>query len=128
MTSHLENTVDKWRALVDRLVFYTNTKQVIWKSSADEATFISRISGNQISISEVENQANWENPDYVIRIYNKNGEVVDSFSDEDISDNSNPYYRKMMNLYRTVVRLNNGSEDILNELLKELPDPDEIPF
>ena len=88
----------------------------------------SRISGNQISISEVENQANWENPDYVIRIYNKNGEVVDSFSDEDISDNSNPYYRKMMNLYRTVVRLNNGSEDILNELLKELPDPDEIPF
>lgn len=128
MTSHFENTVEKWRALVDRLVFYTNTKKVTWKSSADEGTYVSRISGTQISISEVENQTNWESPDYVIRIYNKNGEIIDAFTDEEISETGNPYYKKMRNLYRTVVRLNNGSEDILNDLLKELPDPDELPF
>lgn len=128
MTNHLNSTVEKWRALVDRLIFYTGTKKVAWKSSADEGTYVSKVSGTQISITEAENSMHWESPDYIIKIYNKSGDVIDTFTDEDISETENPYYKKMRNLYNTIVRINNGSEEVLDDLLEKLPDPDELPF
>lgn len=124
----MDTTVEKWRTLVDRLIYHTSQRKVKWSISADDGVYVSRISGTQISIHETSSQQSWPESTYIIKLYNGFGEVIDSFSDEDISDTSKQYYTKMKSLYKSIVRLHNGSEDVLDKILKELPNPDEIPF
>lgn len=124
----MDSTIQKWRTLVDRLTYYTSSRKIKWKDSADSGVYITRISGAQISLHESQSDKHWDEMIYYIRIYNGSGEVVDAFSDEDIASDDVNYFKIMRNLYRSVVRMNNGSEDVLDGILKELPDPDEIPF
>lgn len=124
----MDSTIQKWRTLVDRLTYYTSSRKIKWKDSADSGVYITRISGAQISLHESQSDKHWDEMIYYIRIYNGSGEVVDAFSDEDIASDDVNYFKIMKNLYRSVVRMNNGSEDVLDGILKELPDPDEIPF
>lgn len=124
----MDSTIQKWRTLVDRLNYYTSSRKIKWKDSADSGVYITRISGAQISLHESQSDKHWDEMVYYIRIYNGSGEVVDAFSDEDIASDEVNYFKIMKNLYRSIVRMNNGSEDVLDGILKELPDPDEIPF
>lgn len=124
----MDSTIQKWRTLVDRLTYYTSSRKIKWKDSADSGVYITRISGAQISLHESQSDKHWDEMIYYIRIYNGSGEVVDAFSDEDIASDDVNYFKIMKNLYRSIVRMNNGSEDVLDGILKELPDPDEIPF
>jgi phosphomevalonate kinase len=124
MSDTVPETVAKWMLLVDRLVYYTTSEKINWKTSADEATFVARIGVNQVSFSRYDNSTNQRASDFVIKIFNSDGEVVDTFSDEDI----NGYYRTMKVLYENIVRRTNGSDEVLNAILVELPDPDDLPF
>ncbi len=124
MSSYADETVEKWKSLIDRLAFYTSQNKIKWKTSADENTFLARIGENQVSVSGRPNALNWQAWDFSIRIFNASGDVVDEFSDEDVDG----YYKKIKSMYDTIVRRNNGSEDVLNAILKALPDPDETPF
>ncbi len=126
MSATPESVIKKWRILVDRLIHYTDVKKIKWQPSADEDVFITRVGNNQISINQQNNRINWEVMDYVIKIYNEDGDVIDAFSDEDIG--AQEYFKKMKELYLSIARITNGTEEILDSILRELPDPDEIPF
>lgn len=120
-----ERTLNKWKTLVDRIDYYTSTNKVTWKPSADEDAFVARVANNQLSLHATNNAIDSTASDYIVKIYNKDGEVVDSFSDEDLGRD---YYPKMRQLYLGITRKNNGSDDILDDILGSLPDPNELPF
>ena len=125
MSGYSDTTREKWKTLVDRLSYYTQEKKLNWKSSADEDTYLTKISSSLLSISEEPNPRNYDIKDYRITIFKDDGEVADSFIDDDLVDgNDHSYHVKMLNLYRNIVRIESGSEEILDRILGGLPDPD----
>lgn len=126
-----EETRALWRELTDRLIYASEKKKISWQHTADKATFIAAFGKNVVSFAS-EFQDFSERPDYVVKIMNKNGEVIDRFSDADLDRGRSGlrYYHSLENLYRLLHREQTGADATLKSIIEMLPDPnpDEIPF
>lgn len=123
-----KTTVEKWRVLVDRIIYATDLGKISWKESSEDSVYVTRIGDTQISYEESDSPDEI-NKDYTFRIYNSRGEVIDFFNDSDLysRDENIAYYPRMRELYNRVVRQTNGSDIVLDRILASLDDPD-IPF
>lgn len=119
--SQNQSTIEKWRSLVDRIIYATNAGRISWKQSSEESVYTASVSGTQITYEQADNP-DGINVDYVFKIYNPKGEVIDFFNDTDLfsRDPSINYYPRMRDLYNTIVRQTNGSDIVLDKLLSSL--------
>lgn len=112
-------TNDKYYALVDRLISKTNQEAVDWKESGFPNGFQVSFPNYSLILSEQEDDVG--SVDYVVRIIDSNGTVIDRFSDADLGGE---YFSRMSELYQRARRQSLGVDKALDEILSEL----ELPF
>lgn len=66
--------------------------------------------------------------DYVVRIYNHEGKMIEEVADTDFGQDYPEIYKAMSEMYDTARRIAMGVEEALDEILGELKDEDDLPF
>lgn len=128
-------TIEKWRELVIRVISNTKKGDISWKTTSDDEAFLARIGTTSVEVSTgYASSPDFEGdepvPVVTFKIFDKNGNIVDRFNDEDLGKPE--MYREMVGFHSYLIRKLSGAEDYLDELLELLPndsDDDEvIPF
>jgi hypothetical protein len=119
----------KQAALVGGLFKKTAAGQLEWKPSVGDDQF--QVSFRNYTV-RIELMAGRQGPDYVIQVINENGNIADSFSDNDIKNEEGAplgqsWFGIMRELHLMARRSALGADKALDALLKEI-DEDEIPF
>lgn len=121
--------MSKQSDLIKSLIRRTNQLKAGWKETADDKVFLLPFPQYSILFSEeASTMQNTEEPDYVIRIVNKEGTIVEEIRDwdENLKDAFQPAseyaYPVMRDFYRNVRRQAMGLDEAYNYLLKELND------
>jgi flagellar hook protein FlgE len=116
-------SMEKQLTLVQRLLSKTKAGNLDWKESGLQGAFQVSFRNNSILI----NRAGSHDEDIMVSLVNENGDVVETFKDNDIrGEYSDADARLMFDLYEMARRTALGSEKVLNSILKELDD--DIPF
>lgn len=119
---------EKWILVAEKVIELTNSGQLTWKETPSIQSFQTKVGTQIIEISEepIGNRHNYE-----FKIFDKNGNIVDAFTDTDLANvptYSNWEYR-LQQMFRLIRRRLSGAEDALDALIKELDKKsDEIPF
>lgn len=125
--------IKKHRRLAEQLWARTKTDDPIeWKESGFGPGY--ETNAGQYIIGIKERSGNFDAPDYVVTLYDHSYDVIDSFSDEEIFEesakpavgNSNGYYSLLEDLFRTAQRNSKGADKALDSVLAFLDD--DIPF
>jgi hypothetical protein len=117
-------TIAKWRSLTERLIYGTGAGKIDWDDGPFEDSVITSVKDIVITLRLVDR-------DYLIMLSDQFGNVVDIFSDVQITPLSGDRsaYPAMDNLFKNAKRKINGADQVLDLLLGELPEePDDIPF
>ena len=120
----------KLAVLTNALYKRTLSGKIEWKETALDDVYQTSLANYSVSISLVEAQRGGD-PDVRISIFNDEGELIESFSDEDLSPEwlsdlnvRIPPYRLMLGIYESARRIALGSEQAINDILEELDDDD----
>lgn len=119
----------KRKKLINELVSKTISGGISWDSTISDNVF--KVDFRRSGLKIVEDGA-----DYSLSVINSAGIVVDSFTDNELDGRSinlgslgegtsTEYYIKMRDLYFQARRIALGSDEVLDDILKEL---DENPF
>jgi hypothetical protein len=131
----MSESKDKFRSLVEGLYLRTSDGSMKWTNYENSESFYTPIGGSNIEISKGENSRG--ETLVVISIYNGEGKVVDSFSDEFFGEASPIYYSGggyfslMTDLYDMAKRNASGADLIIQDILNKINAPnisDEVPF
>lgn len=123
----------KHRKLAEQLWFKTKDGEgVEWRAAAYGDGFESSIGSYIVTIREVKGA--FDAPDYVVSLLDQSYENIDSFSDEEISEDGvspkvgdfSNYYTLLSDLFRTAQRRSKGADKALDSVLAALDD--DIPF
>lgn len=116
------DTLSKWRRLVRALDLATSEGKVKWKPTAESSIFLTTVNDTTVVLSA-------QGQDYVLEIVDGSDAVVDRFSDVDLDrGEGGVFFSLMKNLYQRINREASGADEILDDLINSLPNPDEIPF
>jgi hypothetical protein len=119
------DTAKKWHTLIERLAFNTFKGKIDWDEGPYKESIVTSVGTTTITLR-------LEGNDFLVMITDSTGEVVDSFSDNDLTyfDSGQNAYAFINSLYRNAKRRISGADQVLDQLLADLPsDPDdEIPF
>ncbi|MCT4577833.1 hypothetical protein [Donghicola sp.] len=122
-TKTSEKTKDKWRTLTNRLVSSSRSGDILWKSTAEEACFVTSISGKTIVFARSSQTDNFPYK-YVIFINDSAGKLVDSFDDEDLDRDhfvsGASYFKILDDFMDELIRKESGADEVLDELLLTL--------
>ena len=113
-------TSQKHEALVAHLQRKSHDGQLEWEESALGDAFEVALANYTIRI-EVEGN------DYKVSILDKEGRVIESFTDVDLDGRDSqetPYYRVMKEVYGMARRIAMGVDRVLNDILAELEKED----
>lgn len=106
--------------VVDSLIVNTELGKIIWKENLiDENTF--KYSSANTSVIIGKKQHDYDEFSIFIEIYDKNGKQIEIVTDDDLSGFFDSSYQKMDNLFAVARRQALGVEQILDNLLEELP-------
>ncbi|WP_144445558.1 hypothetical protein [Inquilinus limosus] len=106
--------------MVDKLYERAVGGDIAWKKGFEEGAFQASFSRYVVQISTTSSK---DGLDVVIKIYNDEGDVIDSFTDVDISQSPHAYelyFQKMFGLYEIARRSALGSDDAIRSILSEL--------
>ncbi len=106
-------TLGKYEQLVDRLLTKTEAGEILWKETAEPATFQVPFPNYSITISYRKELL----PAVIVTILNSEGKSVDSFTQFDLRDE---HAGKLSKLYENARRKALGAEKALDEILSEL--------
>lgn len=112
---------DKRFQLVQRVLEQSRAGKVDWEETANSNEFIVTRGNLSILISE-----KWQNDNslIVITILNDDGDVIESFNDEEWGSDGD-VYELFRDLYNIARRYAMGTEQALDQLLAEF---DDVPF
>lgn len=109
---------DLTRALHEK----TRDGEIIWAKTSLDGVFAASLGNYTIRIAEEPGQSSQS--DIVIRIFNLDGTIADTFSDVTLSgvpiDGYSGYYDFMVELYNYVSRQASGADKAVDEILKML--------
>ena len=116
----------QYRKLVERLYKKTRDKEISW-STGWTGELECELSSYKVRLESSEGPEGSPLEDVII--INSNDEIIDSFNDEDISDDSNPlgfpnYWRLMQQLRKLANRQAKGVDTALKAILDNLEDED----
>jgi hypothetical protein len=124
------STNDKYAFLVEKLYEDTSRGKMPWRIS-ERNLYSTPIGENYIELSSKERNGD---TDIYVYIMDKDGNVLDSFSDVDLADamprilGFNSYFSLMFDLLRRVGRRASGAEDVLDNILRGLgASPAQVP-
>ena len=115
-------SMEKQARLVEVLIRRTSEGDLDWQTAPVSGVFQLNLSGKGVRLRQSPSEQGPEILDVVIELINEDGEIADSFSDEDLG---REWYRKMNGLYEDARRAALGTDKLLKETIDEL---DEIPF
>lgn len=111
----------KHQRLINSLIAKTERGKLDWKpSSVGTEAFEVSFAGSGLRIREDPGRSG---NDVAVDLVNANGDIVETFTDEDLGDG---WYSIMYSLFEMARRVAMGSDKVLNDILLELDD--EIPF
>lgn len=114
---------DPRKKIVENLLERSDDGSVSWQRTLEANVFEVMIRDNKISIK-------FETDDFDsicrINIFNKHGDIVESFSDEDLDlgergpDNKLVWYPKMKRIYNAAKRKALGTDEVISDILDGL--------
>jgi hypothetical protein len=116
---------DQLRLLVDGLLEKSLVGQISWEEHPRKGVFQTSFGFYGLTIEK--NITYEPNPPYedethdtvIIRISNSDDQVIESFSDEDLSDKGS-FFKKMNELYSLARRKALGADQAINDILERL--------
>lgn len=124
---------NKHRLLFERLHNKTNRAELNWGETLEPDRFMVSFKDFSVTINPVSTE-DPETDDYLIRICNASGDVVDSFTDNDIgktiesADERSRFFKDFSNLFEMARRNARGADVALDSILQQLGDDADIPF
>jgi len=116
----------KLLTLVERLHRRTQERKVQWGETPKDGVFQAEFGGIIVTLQLRPDPQYPEEPDYIVRILNDEGRLVEQFTNNDLSslaENAERHpYRLMSELYDDARRLAMGVDRALDTLLNELND------
>jgi hypothetical protein len=110
---------EKYKRLIKGLVDKTDRHELDWKEAAPANAFQVSFANYSIMIMKTENHQGSNL--YITRILNSDGDVIDDFSDEELTQTIGDYYYNVMDtLYLKIRRQVLGVDKALDEILNEL--------
>lgn len=122
-------TYEKYLGLIKMLNSSTLSRKLDWRQVGDiKDAYMTVFPESTLSIFRVFNElASGPNDpifDYTIRIYNKDLDIVDEFSDSELSRELSTQgfniYQDMKDLFNNVKRSASGADSVLDNILSEL--------
>lgn len=114
----------KLLTLVDRLHRKTLAGQVPWTETTSQNEYAANFSGLSLSIKTLFDPDWPDKPDYVVKILNTEGRLVEEFSNVELSTlvtDAEPHpYKLLEEIYRGARRIAMGVDNALDLLLNEL--------
>ena len=108
----------KWGKLLDTLIELTEAGKISWQANDWSGDFEAELGKHQVKLEE-----ELFGEQFKISLMNFHREVVDSFTDEDLTDQGfSNAFSKFNKLQTSIRRQLNGSEAALEEVLKDLQD------
>lgn len=123
-------TIEKWSDLVNLLDRLTRDNTISWDESSERESFITDVGDDVIKIARLSSGSESGHDLIVITIYDDLGNLIESFTDEDLPTGyiSSPY-AFMLKLHKAIARKVRGADQALERIIKTLKDKDqEIPF
>lgn len=114
---------DKRSLIINKLLAKTRQGVVDWEESFSADGYMTTRGGISILIGKGENEN--DQPLYNFKLFNEYNDVVDEFSDEDLSDEE--MFHTCVELYSLARGYAKGTEQLLDRLLNSLND-DDVPF
>lgn len=110
--------MEKQQKLVDILLKRTRAGSMDWKDTPKEGVYQVSFANSSVQIKQ---GGDFSDELFIISLLNRDGEVVDTFNDEDIDPSrGGPYYKAMREICTTARRTALGAEKVLDEILGEL--------
>lgn len=106
----------------------TKEQKITWKQTETETSFSISFPQYSVFISsvELEDPFSREYTEYILKITNENGEIVEEVDSDDLANHIEDAWQKMKEMYEMARRQAMGVEQALDSIL-EIIDPD-IPF
>jgi hypothetical protein len=123
----MPTTSERLRTLVEGLYIATNDGRLKWQSAASGKGFTAAVSGSLIEI--MAESPDYDSSDIRINIFNKDGDLVDTFSDSYFGRSSPvnvpqaSYYGVMNVLLEGARRSATGADKIVDTIVAELNAP-----
>jgi len=129
MTDVDSKTLEKWSYLVTLLDRLTRDNSISWDESSDQDSFITNIGEDVIKITRLSAGLNDSADLIVIYINDDFGNLIDSFSDEDLTTShfQSPY-TFLSDLHKTIARRVRGADQALDRIIKRLAEKEDDPF
>ncbi|MCE7030112.1 hypothetical protein [Jiella avicenniae] len=113
-------SLDRYRRLAALLKNKTEDGSLSWSLAGDQSVLQSNISGYTLQLSESDGD---RGSIYTVDIFNKDGDIIDSFNDEDIDKDdlyAQNFYGMMRETFHAAKRKASGADRALDEILKSL--------
>lgn len=118
-----ESRVDLLRAIVNN----TDRGLLRWEPTHVDGRFQLALSANTITVEEIPSEEVPNDFDYLFRIYNSDGVLIDTFSDFDVakesfdeSDTRIKFFKTISGFYRKVRNSAFGVDEAIHSILQEL--------
>jgi hypothetical protein len=120
-------TMEKQKILVSRLLERTTNGDLRWRETIHKNAFQVSLKENSVLVRQKPGEIP-DVDDYEFQLINNEGQTVDSFLDldlaktEDVQADKIKWYRLCEELYDLARRTALGSEQVLNQILRDLDD------
>lgn len=106
--------------IMDRLYKRTDKGEIAWETTAEDGEFQAAFADYAVKVVPRFMTRYASDPDYVLQIFNADGQLLDELSNVDLEEQREDYYETMKELYsgarRKALRVDKALESILDEL------------
>lgn len=106
--------------IMDRLYKRTEKGEVAWEATVEDGEFQAAFADYSVKIVPRFKTRYATEPDYVLQIFNADGQLLDETSNVDLEEEREEYYEMMKELYsgarRKALRVDTALDSILDEL------------
>lgn len=117
----------KLAKIIEKLLERTQAGSVTWEETGKRGVFQAAFPGYTIQLLLREGDHPSEAPDYVVRIVNQEGNLLEEVADPELKEVMESAFAKMQELYTLARRSALGVDEALNRILSSLEEKD-VPF
>lgn len=117
----------KLAKIIAKLLERTKVGSVTWEETGGREVFQAAFPGYTIQVFSKDNEDEPDQLDYVVRIVNEEGKVLEEVADPELRDVMEKPLETMKELYTLARRSALGVDDALNRILSSLEEKD-VPF
>ncbi|OAM75589.1 hypothetical protein [Devosia elaeis] len=106
--------------IIELLIRQTEAGKLEWEEGVNDGQYKVEVGSNTVLLSEKIRDGN---PIIVVRLYNSNGALAETFTDEDLpSNDENEYYwyKPMENLLNRARRKALGTDEVMKSIIETL--------